>query len=180
MSHETLRQIRWLYAMGVIVVLVVVGNLVYTTANLSTGRSFQTIAGPTGPPGEPGLQGLQGLPGLAGLPGDKGDKGDKGDRGEQGPIGPQGSQGERGPQGDQGLQGEPGVQGLTGLRGEQGLQGIQGTAGTNGKEVELRGNNEKDQIEWRYVGEADDAWRLLVRYCDLTNTCVEPGEQGGL
>lgn len=43
-----------------------------------------------------------------------------------------------------------------------------GQGGEDGREVELRTNEETRQIQWRYVGEGDDAWRDLVALDAIT------------
>ncbi len=91
--------------------------------------------------------------------GTQGPQGEKGDTGEQGIQGDQGIQGEKG---DTGLQGKPGDKGP---QGEQGEKGEPGEDGKDGREVEFKMDNEG--LKWRYVGEDDDAWRLLVNVEDL-------------
>jgi len=41
------------------------------------------------------------------------------------------------------------------------------------KDVELRGNNTDKQIEWRYVGDPDDAWVKLLGYGEIPGIDVE-------
>lgn len=96
--------------------------------------------GPEGPAGSAGKEGLQGIQGITGPPGPRGQQGLKGDPGETGPEGPQGPPGPRGPAG-------------TG-------SGTGATTGTGGRDVEFTVVN--GVIAWRYVDEADDAWRTLV------------------
>lgn len=86
--------------------------------------------------------------------------------GDQGPIGLQGIQGEQGLQGTVGPAGQPSVQGS---QGEIGPQGPQGDPGAPAVPLEIRYNDIKQQIEWRYVG--DFLWTTLVQACQLTNTC---------
>lgn len=103
-----------------------------------------------------------------------------GTQGTQGPVGVQGIQGPQGKQGEVGLQGEPGPQGVQGIQGPvgetgdtgpQGEQGAQGDPGVAGREIELRHNDKKDRVEWRYVG--DEGWQVLMRDCELINFCIE-------
>jgi hypothetical protein len=157
---------RRLYILAVLLILITGANFVYIVANWNSGREFQSIVGPAGPAGE------SGTPGIPGLQGPQGERGEQGEQGTPGARGPQGEAGPQGATGSAGQDGAPGSDGLDGLQGERGTEGPQGVAGVNGREVELRGNNDTAAIEWRYVGEADDAWRVLVRYCNLTNTCV--------
>lgn len=58
-----------------------------------------------------------------------------------------------------------------GAKGDTGNTGGTGNPGEDGREIQLRGNNETDVIEWRFVG--DEAWMTVTRYCDLTNSCVD-------
>lgn len=152
-----------LYVLVVLLMLITAGNFIYIVFNWDSGREFQSIVGPSGPRGDAGIPGLQGP------------RGDIGLQGVQGPQGPQGAPGVQGASGPQGPAGRDGLDGLDGLAGADGLpgkDGAQGPAGTDGREIELRGNNETDTIEWRYAGEDDTSWRVLVRYCDLTNSCA--------
>lgn len=96
-------------------------------------------------------------------------------QGPPGPIGPQGTtgvglQGSLGPVGPQGVQGVIGPQGGPGPQGSKGDPGPQGEPGAPGLPVEFRYDADKQQIEWRYIG--DLFWRTLVKNCELTNTCT--------
>lgn len=162
--------VKWLL---IVLILVVVGNLIYTTFFLPRDRGYQTIVGNVGPQGTPGPEGPRGLTGFTGEQGPVGPQGSQGLQGERGPQGEQGVQGLQGAMGLQGEQGPVGQSGADGLPGPQGLPGNPGSPGKDGRELELRGNNDKKQIEWRYVGEDDSAWRVLARYCDLLGTCVD-------
>ena len=79
----------------------------------------------------------------------------EGTEGIQGPAGPQGVQGPAGPTGPQGPSGPTGPQGMTG---PQGPMGPEGRPGADGREVEIRVND--DYIQWRYVGES--AWLPVI------------------
>lgn len=59
------------------------------------------------------------------------------------------------------------------LVGDSGDQG-----GEDGREVELRTNEETRQIQWRYVGEGDDAWRDLVALDAITGGDGADGADG--
>lgn len=92
--------------------------------------------------------------------------------GDQGPIGLQGIQGVGGLQGAVGPAGQPGVQGTqgeVGAIGPEGPAGPQGEPGAAAVPIEIRYNDIKKQIEWRYVG--DMLWTTLVQACQLTDTC---------
>lgn len=92
--------------------------------------------------------------------------------GDQGPIGLQGIQGAEGLQGALGPAGQPGVQGSTGVAGvvgPEGPVGPQGEPGAAAVPIEIRYNDTKKQIEWRYAG--DMLWTTLVQACQLTDTC---------
>lgn len=143
--------------------LVLLANLIYTQLNKNSNVSYETIAGPTG------KNGVNGPKGDTGSEGDRGPIGAKGDTGPQGSNGPKGDTGQNG---NNGQDGPPGPQGLTGLTGETGLQGIQGAAGVDGRQIELRSNDTDKTIEWHYIG--DTSWQVLVRYCDLTSSCLNP------
>ena len=95
-------------------------------------------------------------------------KGQKGDTGKKGDVGATGTSGQ-GTSGQNGSQGVRGLDGQQGVAGEKGEQGSMGEPGVPGKEVEFRYNVSKNRIEWRYVG--DDTWQILVKNCQLTNTC---------
>ncbi len=153
----------------VVLFLLVVGNLIYTTVNANSGKQYQTLVGPSGPQGPQGERGLDGLQGLVGLEGEQGPPGPPGPQGMMGAAGADGKNGEPGPTG---LTGAMGAQGAEGPMGPQGPQGLDGLNGTDGREVELRANNEDDQLEWKYVDEDETGWRLLIRYCEFTNTCA--------
>lgn len=90
----------------------------------------------------------------AGIPGVNGNNGVNGTDGKDGKNGATGLQGPAGPKGD---------------TGEKGDTGAQGDPGIPGKTVELRYNDTKQQIEWRYGG--DIGWRTLVTTCQLGGTC---------
>lgn len=155
-------KIRFFTVATVIIFLLIIGN--FTFAVFYPHQKTATIIGPIGPSGQSGQQGPTGL---------QGDTGDTGRTGAQGPQGVSGPAGTNGLNGTNGIDGAPGSQGLQGLQGIQGIPGLNGTNGTNGidgKQVELRGNNTTKAIEWRYIGDAN--WQILVKYCDLTNTCV--------
>lgn len=53
-----------------------------------------------------------------------------------------------------------------------------GQGGEDGREVELRTNEETRQIQWRYVGEGDDAWRDLVALDAITGGDGADGADG--
>lgn len=160
------RQTKRMWIAVGILLLLILANFGVALANPHS--QVQTIVGPVGPIGPAGEQGERGERGPQGFPGESsvGARGEKGDRGDVGPQGPPG------PVGATGAQGEPGLSGLNGQDGLNGATGPQGEAGVNGREVELRGNNDNDTIEWRYVG--DQNWSVLARYCELDNTCVAP------
>ena len=80
-------------------------------------------------------------------------------------CGAQGPQGETGPQGEPGIQGEKGEQGETGPQGQQGRPGETGDKGEDGREVEMK--MDKQGLWWRYKGEDDAAWRLLMSTDDI-------------
>ena len=88
--------------------------------------------------------------------GPQGEKGDKGDPGIAGPVGPQGDKG------DTGQTGRPGEQGP---QGEVGPKGDQGDPGKDGREVEFIMDSEG--LKWRYKGDGDDKWILLLGIADL-------------
>ena len=91
--------------------------------------------------------------------GPQGPQGEKGDQGEQGIQGDPGEQGEKG---DTGLQGKPGEKGP---QGEKGDKGDPGQDGADGREVEFK--MDREGLKWRYVGEDDSQWRLLIEVEDL-------------
>ena len=76
-----------------------------------------------------------------------------------------GAQGETGPQGDPGEKGDTGAQGLPGEKGDQGPQGQTGAAGQNAREPEFRVT--ETNVEWRYKGEGDEDWKVLISIEDL-------------
>ena len=88
--------------------------------------------------------------------GEKGDKGDKGDPGIAGPVGPQGEKGETG---------QTGRPGEKGPQGEVGPKGDKGDDGKDGREVEFIMDSEG--LKWRYKGDGDDKWILLLGIADL-------------
>ena len=91
-----------------------------------------------------------------GKPGEQGPKGDKGDPGVAGPAGEQGEQGQPG------KDGRPGEQGP---KGEVGPKGDKGDPGKDGREVEFYMDSEG--LKWRYKGDGDDKWILLLGIKDL-------------
>jgi hypothetical protein len=166
MSEETAKSIkhesRKMWIAIVILMVLILANFGFVFAKPDS--TAQTIVGPIGPVGQPGEQGPTGPAGKDGVS-------------IIGPRGIDGKEGQPGPSGPQGPQGIAGLDGLSivGPQGPPGANGTNGTNGANGKdgrEIELRGNDEADTVEWRYVG--DENWRTLTRYCDLTNSCVEP------
>lgn len=92
--------------------------------------------------------------------------------GTPGQNGLQGQNGTNGTNGVTGSAGTTGTPGDTGMQGEQGEPGPQGDPGQPGLTVQLRYNNLKNEIEWKYT--TDLTWRPLVTTCTLTNTCVNP------
>lgn len=134
------RQMRALsIAVGVLILLI--GANFYIALS-KPNESTQTIVGPIGPHGEQGV------------------KGEKGDNGLS-IVGPKGEQGPQGPAGLSvaGPQGESGPRGLQGPQGEKGDTGEQGPTGTDGKQIELRCNDDTDYVQWHYAG--DTAWHDL-------------------
>lgn len=77
-----------------------------------------------------------------------------------------------GENGTMGIQGLMGIPGPAGPQGPQGETGGQGDPGVSGKSIEVRYNDAKAEVEWRYDG--DIGWTPLVTACTLTNTCVSP------
>lgn len=71
--------------------------------------------------------------------------------------------------GANGKTGATGSQGQIGKTGLQGSSGSQGEPGVAGKSIELRYNDAKSEIEWRYVG--DLTWVPLLKDCQILNTC---------
>lgn len=55
------------------------------------------------------------------------------------------------------------------------LSDLKGEDGEDGREVELK--NDGSSIQWRYVGEGDDAWRPLVDLSDITGSDGADGKQ---
>ena len=98
---------------------------------------------------------------LVGCTGPVGEKGEKGDKGDPGIAGPQGPQGEKGETGQTGRPGEKGPQGEVGHKGDQ------GDPGKDGREVEFIMDSEG--LKWRYKGEGDDKWVLLLGIGSLIN-----------
>lgn len=147
-QQELKRTRRQNFIQTVIVVIVVL------LAGLNFGllKSNLPVLNSIGPRGEQGVEGKQGI------------------QGEQGPQGIQGIQGIAGPQGPTGATGVTGATGAQGPQGVQGEQGPPGEPGQSAREVEFRHNASKDRIEWRYVGDLN--WRLLVKDCELTDTCL--------
>lgn len=80
-----------------------------------------------------------------------------------------GVNGTNGINGKDGAQGPSGVAGPTGATGETGQTGSPGDSGAPARQVELRYNAVKNQVEWHYDG--DISWNTLVSACTLTNTC---------
>ena len=93
--------------------------------------------------------------------GKQGEQGPKGDKGDPGIAGPQGPQGEKGETGQTGRPGEKGPQGEVGPKGDQ------GDPGKDGREVEFIMDSEG--LKWRYKGEGDDKWVLLLGIGSLIN-----------
>lgn len=159
MSEETVKSIRKqskkTWAALIVLLILILVNFGFVFARPDT--TAQTIVGPVGPIGNQGQQGP---------------KGDKGDTGFTGSPGKDGATGQTGPSGAQGQQGPQGPTGERGLGGLNGANGADGLPGKDGREIEVRGNNDTDTIEWRYVG--DTNWRVLTRYCELNNSCQVP------
>lgn len=99
------------------------------------------------------------LVGCTGPQGEQGIQGPKGDAGAAGKDGIDGEPGERGPKGDKGTRGE------TGETGPQGPQGERGPQGEPGKQVEFK--VDATGIKWRYEGDGDDEWKMLLSFEDL-------------
>jgi hypothetical protein len=83
--------------------------------------------------------------------------------------------------------GPPGAPGEPGTPGEPGEPGAPGYPGTDGREIELRETENvpgKHTIQWRYVGEGEEAWRDLATINDGEDASPVPhndleGLQGG-
>lgn len=99
------------------------------------------------------------LVGCTGPQGEQGIQGPRGDAGAAGKDGIDGEPGERGPKGDKGTRGE------TGETGPQGPQGERGPQGEPGKQVEFK--VDATGIKWRYEGDGDDEWKMLLSFEDL-------------
>lgn len=68
-----------------------------------------------------------------------------------------------------GKTGATGAQGQTGQTGPQGPSGSQGNPGAVGRPIVIWHNDAKAETDWQYLG--DLSWKLLVKDCQITNTC---------
>ena len=68
--------------------------------------------------------------------------------------------------------------GVASIRNLGNVQLVSGSGSQDGREVELRTNEETRQIQWRYVGEDDNAWRDLVALDAITGGNGADGADG--
>ena len=136
----------------------------------------QGPAGAQGPPGSAGAAGAAGPQGEAGPAGRTGDRGPQGAQGPQGPAGAQGAQGASGSSGPKGAAGPQGPAGAAGAQGEPGPQGPPGLRGPVGAARETEIAAKDGVVAWRYVGESDDAWRVLA---DVSSR-AQPTDNGAM
>jgi serine protease Do len=142
--------------------------------------SLTSIIGPQGPAGPAGPSGPAGASGSPGATGAQGPRGDVGPQGERGPAGADGKDGIDGQDG-KGIElfvasgvlswryiGEETDQELFRLNENDNTLNF-----ASGREVEFRNNGVS--IQWRYAGQAEEAWVNLVTLSDLKGDQGEPG-----